>query len=376
MDVICTSTLPLIILFLCILTSVIISVLYKSKERETFSDHDSIDIVYTWITSNDKAYQEYREQYKKEFQNTEAFGNVTELVSEISSGIQSIIRTKTSNNDCNRLSSVDEIIYSIYSVKHYMPWVNKIYVVLPESNIPYFPKEVIHDVELITQESILPKNKGPSFNSNTIECFLDKIPNLSDNFIYFNDDVFVTRPLERKHFIDSNDNVIIIPQLFLDKPISARLISSTILNDHTVGSRYNCYKYINKLLNEKGKDYIMISHAPLLIKKSILQKIKAELQTELNHQLNHTFRTKNDLVLLHFVYPHYCLGKGLATLSTKDQIKEIRWTDNSSINEITINALNNLNERYIYLLMNDERSECSKDTSDQMVHFLKRRFTK
>lgn len=40
----------------------------------------------------------------------------------------------------------------------------------------------------------------PTFNSHVIEANLHKIPNLSEHFIYFNDDVFVAKPLQKAIF--------------------------------------------------------------------------------------------------------------------------------------------------------------------------------
>jgi len=40
----------------------------------------------------------------------------------------------------------------------------------------------------------------PTFNSNAIEVNLHKIPDLSDKFVYFNDDFFILRKTEPSHF--------------------------------------------------------------------------------------------------------------------------------------------------------------------------------
>ena len=53
--------------------------------------------------------------------------------------------------------------------------------------------------EIIEQEYL------PTFNSHVIEANLHKIPNLSEHFIYFNDDVFVAKLYRRAIFLNLMD---------------------------------------------------------------------------------------------------------------------------------------------------------------------------
>ena len=51
-------------------------------------------------------------------------------------------------------------------------------------------------VEIITHEMIFPNTSVlPTFSSSSIEMNLHRIPGLSEFFIYFNDDVFLGRPV-------------------------------------------------------------------------------------------------------------------------------------------------------------------------------------
>ncbi|OUM67433.1 hypothetical protein PIROE2DRAFT_58811 [Piromyces sp. E2] len=61
-------------------------------------------------------------------------------------------------------------------------------------------------IEIINQEDILPKKDmngndvNPTFNSNAIEWFLDKIPGLTEQFIQLNDDYFFNHPVHPSYF--------------------------------------------------------------------------------------------------------------------------------------------------------------------------------
>ena len=49
-------------------------------------------------------------------------------------------------------------------------------------------------------EDFIPQEYLPTFNSTCIEMFLHQIPNLSEYFLYANDDIFVIQPLIETHF--------------------------------------------------------------------------------------------------------------------------------------------------------------------------------
>ena len=52
--------------------------------------------------------------------------------------------------------------------------------------------------EIIIHHDVL--GIGPVFNSHAIESSLHRIPGLSENFIYLNDDVYVRKPVQPEHF--------------------------------------------------------------------------------------------------------------------------------------------------------------------------------
>ncbi len=50
---------------------------------------------------------------------------------------------------------------------------------------------MVNKLIIITHKDIIPEIYLPTFNSLCIELYLYNIPNLSNNFIYFNDDMIV-----------------------------------------------------------------------------------------------------------------------------------------------------------------------------------------
>lgn len=92
--------------------------------------------------------------------------------------------------------------YLLRSIDKYTPWVNNVYLlVASKSQIPeYINRKTI---KIIYHKDFIPEEYLPVFNSNHIETFMGllyKIPNLSENIVWFNDDIVLNRPLNENFF--------------------------------------------------------------------------------------------------------------------------------------------------------------------------------
>ena len=143
-----------------------------SKEQ-TFS----IDVVITWVGSNDPVLDAKRAQYMQ--------GDAS-LQAEDIAGV-------------TRYAERGEIHWCVRSINRFMPWVRRIFIVTDnqdpkvESKIPV--EIVDHQVVFRGYEQYL-----PTFNSLSIEAVLWRIPGLSEHFVYFNDDLLVCRDVTPEFF--------------------------------------------------------------------------------------------------------------------------------------------------------------------------------
>ena len=134
-----------------------------SKEQ-TFS----IDVVITWVGSNDPVLDAKRARYMQ--------GDAS-LQAEDIAGV-------------TRYAERGEIHWCVRSINRFMPWVRRIFIVTDgqdpkvESRIPV--EIVDHQVVFSGYEQYL-----PIFNSLSIEAVLWRIPGLSEHFVYFNDDLLL-----------------------------------------------------------------------------------------------------------------------------------------------------------------------------------------
>lgn len=91
-------------------------------------------------------------------------------------------------------------------IRSKMKFVDNIYVIVAlESQIPDELKN--SDVKFILHNEIIPEQFLPVFNSQTIEMFIHRIPNLKEHFIYFNDDIFPIKELNITDFFYDNKPV-------------------------------------------------------------------------------------------------------------------------------------------------------------------------
>jgi len=135
----------------------------------------NISIVYTWVDGSDVNFQDLKSKYN--------------------GGIRKV-------NSRDR--SADELRYSIRSLEKYMPWHEGPIFIVTCQQIPKW-LDVHHPrVKIIDHKTIFPRKVFPTFDSGTIELFLDKIPGISERFIYFNDDFFINRHLHPSFFFTLN----------------------------------------------------------------------------------------------------------------------------------------------------------------------------
>lgn len=137
---------------------------------------DKIDFVVTWVDGDDPAWLAERAKY---------------LPGEDASASAS-----------NRYRDWGLMKYWFRGVEKFAPWVNNIYFVTwghyPEWLNLEHPK-----LKVIKHTDYIPAEYLPTFNSNVIELNLHRIPELSEQFVLFNDDTFLTDYVKTTDFFQT-----------------------------------------------------------------------------------------------------------------------------------------------------------------------------
>lgn len=107
------------------------------------------------------------------------------------------------SNQINRYRDWDLLKYWFRGVEQNAQWVNKIYFVtyghLPEWLDTSNPK-----LKIVKHEDFIPKEYLPTFNSNVIQFYLDRIKGLSDKFVMFDDDMYILKKVKKEDFYKGN----------------------------------------------------------------------------------------------------------------------------------------------------------------------------
>jgi hypothetical protein len=248
-----------------------------------------IDVVITWVDGNDPVLATKRNLYLEK--------------EGITSSFSGAIPTRFASNN--------EIKYCVLSIFKFAPFVRNMFIVTDgqDPNIyedvkKFFP-ERLGCIRIVDHKEIFKgyENYLPTFNSTSIESMIWRIEGLSENFVYFNDDVILIRkvkpedwvingrpvlrgkwkfPPYRKLFTDSL-KVFFNRQVLGNKPFHLPL--SFYLRQwnaaYRLGFRYR---------------YFFHCHTPHVLNRASLQNIFSNHSYLLKHNISKRFRTKDQFI--------------------------------------------------------------------------------
>lgn len=145
-----------------------------------------------------------------------------------------------------RFRCLGTLRFVLRGISEHMKFIDRVFLVV--SNIEQVPDYVNDNVIIVTHDMFIPKDYLPTFNALTIECFLWNIPDLSEEFIYFKDDMIpISKMVKEDFFIDG------LPCLkFSEKKVTSNMFNSIIQIDNY---------YASKLAkNKKTYDFLWTNH--------------------------------------------------------------------------------------------------------------------
>jgi hypothetical protein len=91
--------------------------------------------------------------------------------------------------------------YQFRGIEKFAPWINSVhFIVQSDSQVPAWLDR--NSVRVVKHEDFIPQEFLPTYSSNTIECFLHRIPGLATCFIYANDDTYIINEVIPGDFFD------------------------------------------------------------------------------------------------------------------------------------------------------------------------------
>lgn len=134
---------------------------------------EKIDFVVLWVDGADPQWQRQQAQYAPE--------------------------AEDNGSDINRFRDWELMRYWFRCTERFAPWVNRVYFVT-NGQVPSWLNREHPKLKLVKHSDYIPAEFLPTFNSNVIELWLHKLPGLSEHFVLFNDDMFLTAPVEPSDF--------------------------------------------------------------------------------------------------------------------------------------------------------------------------------
>lgn len=133
----------------------------------------------------------------------------------------------------------EELRYSIRSILSYIPWIRKIYIIMPNDKVKYFKPldEIKEKIIYIKDKDLL------GFDSANIFAFLINLYKMenfgvSNNFLYMDDDCFIGKTLKKSDF-------------FYYEEKEKKVVPCILSRYFWEVSKNEIYKEFNKLLKYK-----------------------------------------------------------------------------------------------------------------------------
>ena len=129
----------------------------------------------------------------------------------------------------------EELRYSIRSILKYIPWVRKIFILMPNEKVRYFkPYDEIKEKIVYVKDKDLLGFDSANIYAFTFNLFKMEKFGLSENFIYFDDDFFVGKELNKSNFFYYDEK---------EKRVVPSVLSSQFseLNRETINYKYNYF---------------------------------------------------------------------------------------------------------------------------------------
>lgn len=218
----------------------------------------------------------------------------------------------------------------------------------------------------VKHSDYIPQDCLPVFSSHPIEMYMHKIGGLSEHFVYFNDDLFLTNATTPDFFFDKNGlpkDYAISNILKARKSVMGGIVSNDLIeiNKNFVKNDYvknNISKYINLKYGKMNVRTLACMlwpettgfqnfHLAQPYLKSTLEEVWEKCPEILNETMHSRFRSENDVNQWLFRYWQLCKGN-FSPVNPKKDRKYFELDMN--IDEICSSIKN---QKYKEIILND-----------------------
>lgn len=266
------------------------------------SNAEKIDFVIIWVDGNDPEWQAQKAKYSPQ---------------------------KNQDGSAGRYRDWNNLKYWFRGVEKYAPWVNNVYFITC-GQVPDWLNLDHPKLKFVKHEDFIPGDCLPTFSSRAIDLNFHRISELSEHFVYFNDDMFLLDHVKPEDFFVNGlpcdmfceyplsfsgktyvfshtmvNNLTMIGKHFKRQEVKKRLRSKMLAPAYGTFFFYNLIMYCLPFPNNIG---VLSHHCPLPTLKSSYEELWKEEPEILNDTIHNRFRTITDVN--QFVFRYWSLFQG------------------------------------------------------------------
>lgn len=284
-----------------------------------------IDFVVTWVDGSDPKWAAKKNKYMPE------------------AGTK-----KKSMNSVKAYREWGTFKYWFRGVEKFAPWVNKVYLVT-DQQIPSFLDLNCAKIQVVDHTDFLEAENLPVFNVNPIETNLHRIKGLSEHFVFFNDDMYLTSPVEPTDFFSEDGKpksrtaiMPILPERYGAAHFQVNALEivtdyfskqEIIKNAQLLSPKQGLKNLLRTWLYKNDKYFwgFLENHLPYALCKSTYEELWAKEPAVLQKTAKSKFRSKDDVTVWLFKYWQFASGNcavndaPLGKLFTLDDAGQDLW---------------------------------------------------
>lgn len=182
--------------------------------------------------------------------------------------------------------------YLLRGIQYKMPFIENVFLVVShESQVPAWVDKT--NLKIALHKDFIPAEYLPTFNSTTIEMFLHRIEGLSEQYLYFNDDIFPVKTIDPSYFYINGKARI---------GISNHILVTGMYKRHVKRSDSIARKYLGK---SSSLAFIRPQHTCMPMFKSECAKIAELAKDEVKASLTRVRSDENMNMTLFISYMYH-----------------------------------------------------------------------
>jgi hypothetical protein len=217
--------------------------------------------------------------------------------------------------------------YWFRSVEENAPWVRKIHFITC-GQVPEFLNLNHPKLHFVTHKEYIPEEYLPTFSSRTIDLNFHRIENLTEHFVYFNDDMYLNRPVKKTDFFQNGKPCYSLIEKPLRPDRVPKLYDYTQFNNMAVINhcfsrrdllRTDFFKLINRKYGTMGaanlfflplKHYMGFydPHVAVPVLKSTMKEVWEREYDRLHDASSHKAREMTDIN--QYIFRYWDLARG------------------------------------------------------------------